>query len=463
MKTIKLKPYSLWLASALLFCSTSGVFAQKKTCAEYYADFDLYYKAEFTIISIIETKDSEKAYTELSKLMEHCAGFNENMYEQGEAMFQKIMQPLSIGEDRNIWVERLNQLYDSQSTHFPRLKNQNELKKILLKYNNRMISDKEAISAFDAVFKTDKSIMNTDAYSVYSTLLITDNLVDTNKSVDFLKKIDALDAAATARKEKAEQELSILENSSNLSREEQRQTKVLKNEITTFGLISRNLTTHIKTGFASCEDWVAFYKSDFEANKANTEWLEQALNRLEQQRCMNSPMFEELATLLYNAKKTTKSANYMGLVAQRKKDNKKAVTYFNEAAELEADPIAKAKLYYQIALLYQTTDKAQAGVFARKAIESNPKNINSYFLLSQLYVASKDCAKNEFEQKALYLLAAQTAKKVADIDPKYQNAAERASNDYLKNAPTKDEIKKEKMSGKTIDFGCWINQSVIVP
>src|SRR5690606_8032345 len=343
MKTIKLRP-SLWFASALLFCSTSGVFAQKKNCTDYYADFDLYYKAEFSIISIIETKDSEKAYTELSKLMEHCAGFNENMYEQGEAMFQKIMQPLSIGEDRNIWVERLNQLYDSQSTHFPRLKNKNELKKILLKYNNRMISDKEAINAFDAVVKTDKSIMNTDAYSVYSTLLITDNLVDKNKSGDFLKKIDAFDAAATARKEKAEQELSILENSSNLSREEQRQTKVLKNEIATFGLVSRNLTTHIKTGFASCEDWIAFYKSDFEANKANTEWLEQALNRLNQQRCMNSAMFEELATLLYNAKKTTTSANYMGLIAQRKKDNKNAVAYYNEATELEAEPVSEDKL-----------------------------------------------------------------------------------------------------------------------
>src|SRR5690606_7461970 len=117
------------------------------------------------------------------------------------------------------------------------------------------------------------------------------------------------------------------------------------------------------------------YKEDCETNKHNVEWLEQALNRLNQQRCMNNnPMFEELATLLYNAKKSTKSANYMGLVAQRKKDNKNAVAYFNEAAELEADPVAKAKLYYQIALLYQTTDKAQAGIFARKAIESNPDN-----------------------------------------------------------------------------------------
>ena len=464
MKTIKLRFKHLWFTSILIFAGTSVVFSQKKSCAEYYAEFDLYYKAEFSIISIIETDDAEKAYTELSKLMEHCAGFNENMYEQGEAMLQKIIQPLSIGESRNIWIERLNQLYDSQSKHFPFHKNKNELKKILIQYNNAMLSDKETIAALDTVFKSDKSIMNTDAYSIYSTLLITDNLVDKNKSVDFLKKIDAVDAAATARKEKAEQELSVLENSSNLSREEQRQTKMLKNEITTFGLVSKNLTAHIKTGFASCEDWINFYKGDFETNKTNVEWLEQALNRLEQQRCMNNnPMFEELATLLYNAKKSTKSANYMGLVAQRKKDTKQAAVYFNEAAELEIDPVAKAKLYYQVATIYQTTDKAQAGIFARKAIESNPDNINSYFLLSQLYVASKDCAKNEFEQKALYLLAAQTAKKVADIDPKYQTAAERASNDYLKNAPTKEEIKKEKMNGKTIDFGCWINQSVIVP
>lgn len=462
MRTTILRSYCLWFASALLFGSTA--LAQKKTCADYYADFDLYYKAEFNIISIIETKDAEKAYIELSKLMEHCAGFNEAMYDQGEAMLQKIIQPLSIGEQRNVWVERLSSLYDSHSKHFPTHKNKNELKKVLLQYNNGMLSDKETINILEKIFNTDKSIMTSEAYSIYSTLLITDNLVDKNKPVDFLKKLDAVDAAATARKAKAELELTALENSSNLSREEQRQVKVLKNEISRFGLISKNLTAHIKTGFASCEDWVNFYKEDFDANKSNVEWLEQALNRLEQQRCIDKgPLFEELATLLYNAKKTTKSANYMGLVSQRKKDNQKAATYFNEAAELETDPVAKSKLYYQVATIYQTSDKAKAGIFARKAIESNSNNISSYFLLAQLYASATDCAKNEFERKALYLLAAQTAKKVGDIDSKYQVASERASNDFMKNAPTKDEIKKEKMSGKTIDFGCWINQSIIVP
>ncbi|MFA7446147.1 MAG: hypothetical protein WCY89_09385, partial [Flavobacteriaceae bacterium] len=141
----------------------------------------------------------------------------------------------------------------------------------------------------------------------------------------------------------------------------------------------------------------------------------------------------------------------------------KAISYFSEAADLETDASAKAKLYYQVAVMYQASNKAQAGIFAKKAMESDPQYINSYFLLSQLYASSKDCASTEFEQKALYFLAAQTAKKVADVNPKYQSAAERASNDFMKNAPTKDEIKKEKMSGKTIDFGCWINQSVIVP
>lgn len=464
MKTTKLHPYHLWFTATILLFSTSALFSQKKSCQDYYAEFDLYYKAEFAIISIIETDDSEKAYNELSKLIEHCAGFNENMYVQGEAILNKIIQPLSIGEDRKIWIERLNDLYDSQSKYFPALKNKNQVKKISLQYNNGTLSDKETIEAFDAVFKQDKDVMTSAAYSIYSTLLITDNLTDKNKSIAYLKKIDTVDKAASNRKEKAEQELTALENKTDLSRDEQRQIKVLKNEIATFGLVSRNLTAHIKTGFASCEDWIAFYKEDFELNKANPDWLEQALSRLDQQRCMNNnPFFEELATLLYNTKKSAKSANYMGMLAQRKKDNPKAVAYFNEAATLETDLLAKAKLYYQVAVLYQTTDKAQAGIFARKAIESNPEYINSYFLLSQIYVASKDCASTDFEQKALYLLAAQTAKKVGEIDPKYQSAAERASNDFLKNAPTKDEIKKEKMSGKTIDFGCWINQSVIVP
>src|SRR5690606_2837113 len=136
---------------------------------------------------------------------------------------------------------------------------------------------------------------------------------------------------------------------------------------------------HVKTRCASCEDWVNFYEDDFDANISYVEWLEQALNGVEQQCCIDrGPLFEELATLLYIAKHTIKSTNYMGMVSQRKKDNQKAATYFNEAAELETDPVAKSKLYYQVATIYQTSDKAKAGIFARKAIESNSNNISSY-------------------------------------------------------------------------------------
>ncbi|MFA7446659.1 MAG: hypothetical protein WCY89_11995, partial [Flavobacteriaceae bacterium] len=296
MKTTKLHPYHLWFTATILLFSTSALFSQKKSCQDYYAEFDLYYKAEFAIISIIETDDSQKAYNELAKLLEHCSGFNENMYLQGEAMLKKIIQPLSIGEDRKIWIERLSDLYDSQSKYFPEVKNQNQVKKIILQHNNNLLSDAETIAAFDAVFAQDKDVMTSDAYSIYSTLLITENLTEENKPLAYLKKIDAVDRAAHIRQEKATQELSAFDNTENLTRDQQRQAKTLKNEVTTFGLVSKNLTTHLKTNFTSCEDWMSFYKEDFEANKANVQWLEGALNRLEQQHCLNNnPLVEELA------------------------------------------------------------------------------------------------------------------------------------------------------------------------
>src|SRR5690606_41056330 len=63
------------------------------------------------------------------------------LYDQGEAMLQKIIQPLSIGEQRNVWVERLSSLYDSHSKHFPTHKNKNELKKVLLQRSEEHTSE----------------------------------------------------------------------------------------------------------------------------------------------------------------------------------------------------------------------------------------------------------------------------------------------------------------------------------
>ena len=63
----------------------------------------------------------------------------------------------------------------------------------------------------------------------------------------------------------------------------------------------------------------------------------------------------------------------------------------------------------------------------------------------------------------MYFLATQNIEKITKVNPKYEATAKRLSQDYLKKAPTAQEIKKAKMGGKSIDFGCWIGQSIVIP
>jgi hypothetical protein len=108
-------------------------------------------------------------------------------------------------------------------------------------------------------------------------------------------------------------------------------------------------------------------------------------------------------------------------------------------------------------------DKARQKEYAMKALQAKPDYAKSYILLAQLYAdASADCGKNEFEKKALNLLAAETIKK-AIVANKNMGSLDKLLHQYEAKAPNAKEIKQAKMGGMTVHYDCWINESVIVP
>jgi hypothetical protein len=99
-----------------------------------------------------------------------------------------------------------------------------------------------------------------------------------------------------------------------------------------------------------------------------------------------------------------------------------------------------------------------------KATEALPSFGKGYFLLAQLYANSaNECGKTPFEKKAMNYLASNTVLKAGKADPKLLEAANQQSDSFLKNAPTKAEIKLANLSGKKITFYCWINETIVVP
>jgi len=154
----------------------------------------------------------------------------------------------------------------------------------------------------------------------------------------------------------------------------------------------------------------------------------------------------------------------MGFLEGQKKNYQEAISYLNQAAQTETDKIEKATIYYKISTIYSKNEKAEKKQYLEKALENNPKMITASLSLAQLYIdAERDCFESDFAYNSRYYLAIQLLEKFIKNNPNYQKTLQDTIKEYTEKAPTKKEIRKSKMKGKTIKIACWINQEFPLP
>jgi tetratricopeptide (TPR) repeat protein len=170
-------------------------------------------------------------------------------------------------------------------------------------------------------------------------------------------------------------------------------------------------------------------------------------------------LFSKISETLHQLNPTAKSAYNLGVSYYNKKNTAKALEYFNQSAELHKDSGEKAKVYYTVARnIYGSSNKSQARAFAEKAIAAKPSFGEAHVFIAQLYANSaNECGSDPFEKRAIYWLAASTARKAGT------SAGNAAAASYDKLAPTKAEIHTSGRAGQTIRFNCWVGRSVTVP
>jgi tetratricopeptide (TPR) repeat protein len=210
---------------------------------------------------------------------------------------------------------------------------------------------------------------------------------------------------------------------------------------------------------AVCENLVPYYQNLLDSKKQDALWLHNASSKLMASNCVDDQLFFVISEMSHQLNPTSASAYNIGIAAFRKGDQQKAAEYFDQSAELNADPDQKAATS-----IYSSNNKAKAKEYALKAVFAQPKYGRAYLFLAQLYGESgADCATSAFEKKALNWLAAETALKAAAADPQFKTGAAKMAENYNKKAPTADEIRDEKKNGKTVSFRCWINETISVP
>lgn len=196
--------------------------------------------------------------------------------------------------------------------------------------------------------------------------------------------------------------------------------------------------------------------------------MQRAAHRLSAKKCTSGEegeLFFKVTERLNDMNPSSKTAKYLGQLAEQDGEIKKALKYYKQSADLEENKLDKAKAYYLIANMYNKRgSKSSARSYYRKALSNDPSLGAAHLKIAALYASSaNDCGDSTFDKLAVYWLAANEADHAAQVDPSLRSTAEQTAESYRAHAPSKADIFKKDKQGKTITVKCWINDRVQVP
>ena len=405
--------------------------AQKYDCLPKMAAYQELYKAK-------KITESFELWSEVKK---NCPKENETIYTDGFSILQYKIDNAFNDEEKTALVRDKMKLYDQYNKNFPLSTRDFEVNKAMVLYDNKIDAKEEIFGLLESGFlHAPNSITNANAIYLYFSL--------------YIEKYEAADIKITTDV--------VLEKYTLVNSLLSQLQISHPDNIEDYKTAQRGINALAKD-ITSCDNLSAFYEKKYETNQENIAWLSAALNNLSG-KCSAKPIFNTMAEKLYALQITPQSAYFMALASLKQKKFPEAIRFYEESAQLQTNPIEKATIYYTLATGLVSGEKAKSKEYLNKAISFEPKMGKAYLFLAELYASSKEeCGKTDFEKKAVVYLAIQTVKKANIADPKLQPTADKMAANYASQSLTEDEIKKAKMNGKSLNIGCWINETVTFP
>ena len=413
---------------SIFFITNSN--AQKFDCTSKTTEYQAFFKAN----KIAES------YDVWNNVIKNCPKENEVVYTDGIQILQYKIDNAASAEEKEKLVRDVLKLYDQYNKNFPLSTPDFEVNKAMTLVSNKIDAKEEIFNLLDSGFaKASKNV--TDVNAIYTYFSI------------YCERFNNGDKKITAN--------SVLEKYT-LVNSLLNELQASKPESKEYKTAQRAIDNLIKD-VATCENLEAFYAKNYSENQENTDWITSALLSLSG-KCSNKPIFNTLSEKLYSLKVTAQSANFMALGNLKQRKFPEAIKFYYESAELQTNPIEKAKIYYTLATGLLANDLPKSKEYLNKAVASDPKMGKAYLFLAQLYANSaNDCGKTDFEKKAVYYLAIQTAKKAAIAEPRLKPTSDKVAKDFEAKSVTAAEISKAKMNGKSLTIGCWINETITFP
>lgn len=395
-------------------------------CKEKLSVFREYYKQ----------KDYLSAYNSWSWVFKNCASISINTYKNGPKIIKEKMKVDK--ENKSAYIDTLLTVFDQRIKCFGS--------------NGYVLG----LKGYE-LLGVDKS----RAEEAYGYLEESINLDQNNSSVQavygYMRSIVILEKAGQKTK------LDVIEGYARVSEIIDyniiNQTKTAKNFIK-FSEKIENLFTP----YANCDDLVQLFSAKFATKSDDIDFLRKISNLLKAKKCMDSELFFNISSKLYELDPSPSSANLMANMSISKRNFSSAIKYSKEAIDLENDAFKKADYYLTLADSYRY---AGAYTSARSAIYNALKIRNNwgkaYISLGNIYVAgSKECAEDDFQRKTVYWIAVDAFQQALS-DPETKKNAAKQINTYSKYFPTIKECFFYGLSPKSeYDVGCWIDKKTII-
>ena len=421
----------------------------------------------------VKAKNYDAAFEPWMELRERSPKFNSAIYVYGERILKHKIKN-SSSEEKVTYLNDLLKLWQEKREHFPSKTPLGDIlaKSAQLQYdhkNDLELSSSEIYSNFDKAYNEDlSSFKNPKNLYTYFKLLVQLYDEKLKSAEDLFTKYDEIS-------EKVEKEIKNYTNMVNkfvsnsdeevsISSKDQRRVKSYNSFLKAYDQISKGMEKDLGDR-GNCDNLIPLYENNFDANQNDGKWLSRAMNRLYGKECDGSQLFVKIVQKKNELEPNASTAYYLGTIKDKQGNSSEALTFYNQAIELETDSYEKAKILFRIA-----TNFRKNGLFSRarsyymQALGFNPSMGRSYLAIAQMYASSaKNCGADNFSQRAVYWLASKEAQKASRVDGTLKSAANKSYKNYEAKAPQKSEIFSSGREGEVIQIACWINRSVKVP
>lgn len=421
----------------------------------------------------VKSKNYDSAYTPWMELRKRNPRFNKAIFVYGERILKHKIKN-STGEEQIGYINDMLKLWSERAEIFPSVtpKGTYLAKASQLKYDNRTalgLSKDQLFASFNEAYTTDaKTFTNPKSLYTYFSLVV--DMYDAGKipAQELFNMYDEIS-------EKVENEVKNYTNKRNafldedgepktLTRKDASKLKSYNSYLKAYEKISSSIDTKLGSR-ANCENLIPLYTRDFETFKNDGLWLQRAMNRMYAKGCNDDPLFVRIVEQKNALEPNADTAFYLGILKEKAGQTSEALNYYNQAVTLETDNFAKSKILFKIATNFKKKGQySQARSYYIKALKFNPSLGKAYLAIASMYAKSaNNCGTDNFSKRAVYWLAAKEAAKAGRVDPNMKKNAAKSIANYKAKAPQKSEIFSSGRAGQTINVGCWIQRSVVVP